>query len=436
MLKIGEFSKLAQVSVKALRHYDRLGLLEPAWIDRFTGYRYYRLEQLPRLNRILALKDLGFSLAQVRALLHDDLPAAELRGMLRIKHAELQRQVQAQQARLERVQARLRQIEREGTLSEYEVVLKAVPMQTVIGLRDILPAYERVNELAGQLRVELGRLGLAPEAMRPLLAVYYDAEYRERNIDVEVALRLPSSFGQRVPPSARAVVHNLRGAPAMASAVHQGGYETLGQAYSALSAWTQANGFRVTGPNRELYLQGAESGPDPTHYVTEIQIPVASERSTGPERKRTMEPKIVTKPAFTVMGLRYYGKNEKNEIPALWGQLNTRWHELNHRASEDAYGVCYGEPDDEGEFEYIAGVDVSAEVEVPEGMVCRSVPAARYAVFPCTLQTIHETYEYAAKTWLPQSGHEWARSPDFELYDATFDPEDPESTMYVYIPIR
>jgi predicted transcriptional regulator YdeE/DNA-binding transcriptional MerR regulator len=436
MLKIGEFSKLVQVSVKALRHYDRLGLLKPAWIDRFTGYRYYRLEQLPRLNRILALKDLGFSLAQVRALLRDDLPAAELRGMLRSKHAELERQVQAQQARLARVEARLRQIEREGALSEYEVVLKTVPTQTVIGMRDILPAYEWVNELAGQLRVQLGHMGLAPETMRPLLAVYYDAEYRERNIDVEVALRLPPSFGQRAPPSARLVVHNLRGAPAMACAVHQGGYETLGQAYSALSAWTQANGYRVAGPNRELYLQGAESGPDPTSYVTEIQIPVESEWSTGPERKRTMEPQIVTKPAFTVTGLRYYGKNEKDEIKALWGELNTRWHELNHRASPDAYGVCYGEPDEEGEFEYIAGVDVTDEVEVPEGMVCRSVPAAQYAVFPCTLTTIHETYEHAAKTWLPQSSYEWAQSPDFELYDGHFDPEDPESTMYVYVPIR
>jgi len=64
MLKIGEFSKLAQVSVKTLRYYDELGLLRPDWVDRYTGYRFYALQQLPRLNRILALRELGFSLAQ------------------------------------------------------------------------------------------------------------------------------------------------------------------------------------------------------------------------------------------------------------------------------------------------------------------------------------------------------------------------------------
>jgi len=120
MLKIGDFSRLAQVSVKTLRHYGQLGLLRPAWIDRYTGYRYYELDQLPRLNRILALKDLGFSLEQIRQILRADLAATELRGMLRLKRAELEQQVLAEQARLGRVEARLHQIEREGTLPQYE----------------------------------------------------------------------------------------------------------------------------------------------------------------------------------------------------------------------------------------------------------------------------------------------------------------------------
>ena len=90
MFKIGDFSKLAQVSVKTLRHYGKMGLIKPAWIDRFSGYRYYTADQLPRLNRILALKDLGFSLEQIRQLLRDDLPAAELRGMMRMKQAEVE----------------------------------------------------------------------------------------------------------------------------------------------------------------------------------------------------------------------------------------------------------------------------------------------------------------------------------------------------------
>lgn len=105
MLKIGDFSKVAQVSVKTLRYYDELKLLRPAWVDRYTGYRYYTLQQLPRLNRILALRELGFSLLQIERLLRDDLPASELQRLMRLRHAELAEQVQVEQARLARVAA-------------------------------------------------------------------------------------------------------------------------------------------------------------------------------------------------------------------------------------------------------------------------------------------------------------------------------------------
>jgi len=89
MIKIGDFSNLAHVSIKTLHHYDDMGLLKPAHIDRFSGYRYYTIQQLATLNRILALKDLGLSLEQVAQLLDDDISPAEMRGMLRLKRMEL-----------------------------------------------------------------------------------------------------------------------------------------------------------------------------------------------------------------------------------------------------------------------------------------------------------------------------------------------------------
>ena len=83
MIEIGDFSKLSQVSVKALRLYDEMGLLKPARVDNFTGYRYYSADQLPRLNRILALKDLGFSLGQIAQLLKDNCPPSNCEGCLK-----------------------------------------------------------------------------------------------------------------------------------------------------------------------------------------------------------------------------------------------------------------------------------------------------------------------------------------------------------------
>ncbi len=124
MFKIGEFSKLSRVTVKTLRYYDEIGLLKPAEVDRFTSYRYYSVSQLPRLNRILALKDLGLSLDQIGQLLKDDLSPEQIRGMLRLKQAEIRQQVQEEQARLARVEQRLRYIEQEDKMPNYDVVIK------------------------------------------------------------------------------------------------------------------------------------------------------------------------------------------------------------------------------------------------------------------------------------------------------------------------
>ena len=90
MLKIGEFSRLSQVTIKTLHHYDELGLLKPARIDPTTNYRFYTVEQLPRIHRIMALKEMGLSLEQIGLLLEKDLSTEEMRGMLRMQQAQIQ----------------------------------------------------------------------------------------------------------------------------------------------------------------------------------------------------------------------------------------------------------------------------------------------------------------------------------------------------------
>ena len=151
LLRIGDFSRLAQISISALRHYDELGLLKPAQVDRFTDYRYYALEQLPRLNRILALKDLGLSLDQIKQLLDRTIdrgvPPQTLREMLAAKQAEIAVQLREEQARLGRVEARLRQIEHEDDPPvKFDVVLKPMAAQTVISTRFVVPHLSQMEE--------------------------------------------------------------------------------------------------------------------------------------------------------------------------------------------------------------------------------------------------------------------------------------------------
>lgn len=149
-----------------------------------------------------------------------------------------------------------------------------------------------------------------------------------------------------------------------------------------------------------------------------------------------MNPEIVSLPAFSVVGMLYRGKNEHNEVPAMWDKLNQRWGELaTIQASGVAYGVC-GNMEADGVFEYVAGVKPKPGAAVPEGMVRWEVPAQTYAVFPCTLQTIHQAYEQAYQVWLPGSGYKGTGGLDMELYPETFEPEDPTSQgMFIYIPV-
>jgi DNA-binding transcriptional MerR regulator len=100
MLKIGEFAKRAQISIRMLRHYDDLGLLKPLHVDHDTGYRYYGLEQLPRLNRLLALKDLGLPRKELRLLQDNALSADEIRGLLKLRQVQLRQHINEEQERL------------------------------------------------------------------------------------------------------------------------------------------------------------------------------------------------------------------------------------------------------------------------------------------------------------------------------------------------
>ena len=155
-------------------------------------------------------------------------------------------------------------------MSDYEVVLKKIDPIQVIAIRDTLPGFDSFGKLLGELFGELGGMGIAPAG--PPIALYYDQEHKESDVDVEVA----APIGGEVPQlSGRARQRELPAEGKMASLMHCGSYEDFNQAYKALMAWVDANDYQMSGPIREIYLRGPESGSDPSEYMTEIQMPVA-----------------------------------------------------------------------------------------------------------------------------------------------------------------
>lgn len=260
--------------MKALRYYDQIGLLKPAEVDPFTGYRYYSARQLPRLNRILALKELGLSLEQIAQLLKEALTPDQIRGMLRLKQSEIQQQVQEEQARLAQVEWRLKQIELEETMPSQEVVLKNVPSQAVASVRATVPTTG-ISDLFTEVYTHLGQHKINP--MGPSMGVYYDEEFHEEGVDVEVAVPVTGS----VPAGERVKGRELPAVAQMACIIHEGTFDNLKATYTQLMGWIEANGYRMNGPIREIYVQWAMPGEDPSNNITEIQLPVKKAQEAG-----------------------------------------------------------------------------------------------------------------------------------------------------------
>jgi DNA-binding transcriptional MerR regulator len=263
---IGDFSKLARVTVKALRLYDQLGLLTPARVDASSGYRYYSASQLPRLNRILVLKELGFPLDAVARMLATDLSVAELRGMLRLRREEQAQTLQAEQARLENLERRIAELENQRGADSMEILVKSSGPKWLVSVRETITSYAAVGQLFGEVYPALG----AKAAGGLAVAIWHDIEYRESDVDAEAGVLLDGP----VAVSGRLQCRELP-AEETACYVHRGSYRDLTGAYQRLTAWMEERGLQIAGPPREIYLHMTMPvRQDDDSYVTELQFPV------------------------------------------------------------------------------------------------------------------------------------------------------------------
>jgi DNA-binding transcriptional MerR regulator len=280
MFKIGEFSTLARVSIHLLRHYDEIDLFKPAQVDQPSGYRYYAIEQLAELNRILALRDLGFSLPEIAKLVADDIPLDEIRGMLRLRQSQIERQVEQEQNRLRRVSSRLKQIDQRGQSPRYAVVEKAIPAQPFLSIREPVP-YIRTS---GWLYWEVG-LAVQEHNVPSLghcMAIFHDPFFRTRQTDFELGYLLDERIDITVPlKEGRCLtVKDTEAVPRALTCVHHGPWPEIHLAFGAIGAYLSDSGLHIAGRPRELYLNLVPPEEE-ENLVVEIQMPVAPDDSAG-----------------------------------------------------------------------------------------------------------------------------------------------------------
>lgn len=274
MFGIGTVANLAQVSVRTLRYYDETGLLRPWWVDPESGYRWYSADQIHRLHRILALRDLGVSLADIAVLLESDLGVDELRGILLLRRAEAHDRMAAEATRLARVEARLNQLE-EPAMTTYDIVTKAVEpiwaIATDAEVADVSGIVAAHGEHWPRLHAVLDELGV--EFSAPSIALETPLGVRVGPVSHKSPGAIQLTLGLPVPETVRYAspdisARELPGFPRVASTVVRGD-EDFGAGFDALERWIQDAGEEQTGELREVYLDC--DGPRDT-WVTELQL--------------------------------------------------------------------------------------------------------------------------------------------------------------------
>jgi DNA-binding transcriptional MerR regulator len=276
MFSIGDFAGLGRVSVRMLRHYDAIGLLRPARVDPHSGYRYYTAAQLRVLNRVIALKDLGFTLHQVQTMLEEKLDPGELRGMLRLRRADLAAQVERDNARLSLVDARLRMIESEGHMDTGDVVLKSLPALHVAQLSATATSYDDPQSITDNLSPLYPRLmGLMDRAGVTIvgapIAYYLPAPTGPGDETIIVHAAFPIAGGELTDPGFDVV--DLPGVEQVAAVLHQGSMSEAFRTGQKLADWVDGNGYQTVAPGfaREVYLDCPD---DVDKWVTEMQLVV------------------------------------------------------------------------------------------------------------------------------------------------------------------
>lgn len=262
MLKIGEFSRLAHITVKALRFYEKEGLLQPAAVDGQTGYRLYETAQLERAARIRSFRQMGLSIDSIRAL----LAGADAKKILAAQEERLRRERAGIDIRLSVIRHIL-----EGDLMRYQVTTKQIPEMTVYYSEAVLKNEAERMSLIPELGAECLRLNPGLRCADPPyeFCEYLDAEHRDTGIRIRhtEAVTVSGREGGRI-------CFKTLPAAKVLSIYHRGPYEEIADAYAFLMRYAEENGYTPAGLARECYIDGIWNRESPEEWLTEVQLPV------------------------------------------------------------------------------------------------------------------------------------------------------------------
>jgi DNA-binding transcriptional MerR regulator/effector-binding domain-containing protein len=290
LLKIGDFARLSRVSVKTLRYYADIGLLKPWQVDQFSNYRYYAVDQLALIHRIVAYKELGLSLEQVKHMLDADLSLEQIQGMFELRAAELQQHIHDAAARLGQVQFRLRMLRMEAQMPTIDIQVTEVTPFTGLTNRgkirvqpDTLNLGPNSEEDAARGRLLLEALSRYNLTFNPPVTIFYNFDPLAAYWDAKTILPLDTKPSEEIVLSDNTVLQweTIPGLPQAATYIFKGPYSQVPEQLLVVERWIAENGYHRGQQSRAIYHRGPMHFGPQHEFVTEIQIEIFPKAEEG-----------------------------------------------------------------------------------------------------------------------------------------------------------
>ena len=267
-LKIGEFSKLMQVTVKTLRHYEQIGLLVPDEVDQWSGYRYYTLDQMQKLKSIRQLKDIGFSLVEIKDIYDDDYHEPSIR-QIKAKLTECNRQIRMLQRRRQQLIDIASSHKNIKTMEKFSI--QALPAIIVATHRRTIRQYSDLGELCvNVIGPEMHRLGCKCSSAGYCFTIEHNKEYTPTDIDIEYCEQVEEMGND----SEIIKFRQLEEVPKALCMKHYGPYDRFYEAYTEAFKYLEEHGLQIAGQPRTVYVDGAWNQEDTEKWLSIIQIPI------------------------------------------------------------------------------------------------------------------------------------------------------------------
>lgn len=268
MFKIGDFSKLSSISIRMLRHYDKVELLEPVKVDEQSGYRYYSASQLKKVNQIQMLKDMGFNIATIKEIIECD-NINSVKEQFQNRCAQIKDEMGDLQKQLRLLEASMKTMREDVVEMNYHVSIKEIPVRNVASVRKFIPSYNCEGDLWSILMQEIHMKNISMAHPSYSIAVFHDQEYKEKDVDVEIQLNI---FGKY--ENTNDVHFKKIEAIKVASITVNGSYEQITDVNEAAAKWIEAEGYELAGPMFNIYHVSPAIESDPNKWVTEVCYPI------------------------------------------------------------------------------------------------------------------------------------------------------------------